>query len=554
MIQAPISVYINWASYDELSDNVELTEALALQQLQEQIRLRQLGVQLDYYMMDAFWFAPDGAYRTFRKPHWPNGPDRWLATCKEHGIIPGLWVTSNTLCKLDLPEAWRDSWDGGNAFSCFAGGFLAHYLETLHQWVERGVGMFKFDFANFGAAPEALRRVMLPSEIRAANVSAFMAGLKAFRAAHPHVKLIGYNGLEEDGLQGNTTSPVRKLVDARWLEVFDSIYCGDPRPADVPAMNFWRSKDIYSDHMVRYYDAMGIPWARIDNSGFMIGTTGTCYGRRAAAWQGMLLLGLARGGWVNTYYGNLELIDATMAVWFAQAQALFLPLQAQGITSACGPLPGSGQPYGFMQRLGADAVLAVVNPSQVPATIALPAPAGPQRLLFRDAGFVPVLQGGSLTLGPEQLVLVGVGRYAAAACDLGVQADVVIPSASAPLAAEFVADGARALSTTVTAPAVGVLRLVVEQRDPRGQAVRSSGGSPPKGISMGQKLVLTAHQGTRAVPVTIQYDKAIWSGLSWAVGEVAARDLQPGVPVTLRATTDDMREVKLSGRLYHVRY
>jgi len=48
----PISVYINWAAYDELPDNVELTEELALRQLDEIIRLRGLGVRFDYYLTD----------------------------------------------------------------------------------------------------------------------------------------------------------------------------------------------------------------------------------------------------------------------------------------------------------------------------------------------------------------------------------------------------------------------------------------------------------------------------------------------------------------------
>jgi len=50
-------VYNNWSSYDELSDNVLLTEELAMKELDEIIRLRRLGVRFDYYMMDAFWFA-----------------------------------------------------------------------------------------------------------------------------------------------------------------------------------------------------------------------------------------------------------------------------------------------------------------------------------------------------------------------------------------------------------------------------------------------------------------------------------------------------------------
>ena len=73
-LSAPISVYNNWSSYDELSDNIPLTETLAMRELDELLRLKRAGVQFDYYMMDAFWFAPDGGYRTWRKPNWPNGP------------------------------------------------------------------------------------------------------------------------------------------------------------------------------------------------------------------------------------------------------------------------------------------------------------------------------------------------------------------------------------------------------------------------------------------------------------------------------------------------
>ncbi len=60
----PIFVYNNWSSYDELSDNVQLTEHLAMKELDEIIRLRRFGVRFDYYMMDAFWFAQDGGYKT----------------------------------------------------------------------------------------------------------------------------------------------------------------------------------------------------------------------------------------------------------------------------------------------------------------------------------------------------------------------------------------------------------------------------------------------------------------------------------------------------------
>src|SRR5690348_11867943 len=73
-LAAPIWVYNNWSAYDELSDEAPLTEALAMRELREMLRLRHAGVGFDYYVMDAFWYDPDGGYRSWRKPSWPDGP------------------------------------------------------------------------------------------------------------------------------------------------------------------------------------------------------------------------------------------------------------------------------------------------------------------------------------------------------------------------------------------------------------------------------------------------------------------------------------------------
>lgn len=35
MLKHPVSIYMNWAAYDELADTIELTEALPLRQLDE---------------------------------------------------------------------------------------------------------------------------------------------------------------------------------------------------------------------------------------------------------------------------------------------------------------------------------------------------------------------------------------------------------------------------------------------------------------------------------------------------------------------------------------
>ncbi len=71
-------------------------------------------------------------------------------------------------------------------------------------------------------------------------------------------------------------------------------------------MNFWRSVDLYSDHMVDRFNASGIPLPRLDSIAVMIGNTGTNYRRKLHAWKGSLLLMMARGGWVNTVHGELR--------------------------------------------------------------------------------------------------------------------------------------------------------------------------------------------------------------------------------------------------------
>jgi len=274
-LQQPISVYNNWSSYDELSDNIPLTEKLAMRELDELLRLKRTGVRFDYYMMDAFWFAPDGRYRTWRKPNWPNGPDAWIAKCKANGVQPGLWFSANTLVKINAAPAWRDSLDNsGGAMSFFEGGFLPDFMNALQYWYDRGIRMFKFDFVDLNAATPGSAATLTKEEIRQRNATAFRDALRAFRARNPEAVLIAFNGFGGDLDNTVTHLPFHDPTDLRWLEVFQMQYTGDPRPSDVPEASFWRSMDIYSDHMVRRFEQLGFPLERIDSTGFMVGKTG----------------------------------------------------------------------------------------------------------------------------------------------------------------------------------------------------------------------------------------------------------------------------------------
>jgi hypothetical protein len=514
-------------------------------------------------MMDAFWFAPDGGYRSWRKPNWPNGPDRWIAECRANGILPGLWFGTNELVKIEAAPQWRDSLTAkGGSMSFYEGGFLPDFMKTMQYWYDHGIRMFKFDFVDFGAATAATEQSQSKEEIFVRNTTAFREALRAFRQKNPDIVLVAFNGFGGDVESTAGPFPFHNPVDLRWLEVFDSLYSGDPRPSDVPEVNFWRSMDIYSDHMVRRYEQSLLPLERIDSTGFMIGNTGTIYYRKTNAWKGMLLLMVARGGWVNTIHGNLEFLDDEKVRWFARVQRIYERLQAEGRTKTFGGIPGEVQPYGFGSMDADGAVYTVVNPAQAVQEIDLPLLSRVQaslsngRVTFRDAGFEPSLKGSKVTLGPGQMAAVGFGRYAAQEYDLGVQEDVVIPSSINPLAVTFSAkdNETNAISATVTAPAKGDLRIIFQQRGKDGSILRSWPGGPPNGKTVGTVMKIVAEQGGKTLPIEIHYDKQVWSGLSWGAGEIKHGDFVAGTPITIRCSSTEKDAVKLEARLYAVSY
>lgn len=557
----PIFVYNNWSSYDELSDNVPLTEQLAIRELDELLRLRRLGVRFDYYMMDAFWFSKDDGYRTWRTPNWPDGPGRWIKRCQQTGIKPGLWFSTNTLVKIDAAPAWRDSLNAkGDAMSFYEGGFLADFMETLQYWYDHGIRMFKFDFADFDAATAHASATQTKEEIRERNKNAFRDALKQFREKNPDVVLEAFNGFGGDLESTSSPFPFRSPLDLRWLQVFDAEYAGDPRPSDVPEASFWRSMDIYSDHMVRRFEQSGFPLARIDSTGFMVGDTGTNYYRVLHAWRGALILMMARGGWIDTVHGNLELINDPDGRWFARVQKVFLSIKSLGQTKSFGGIPGEDQPYGFGSLDSGGALYTVVNPSQTIARMELPLLSQEQpqpnngRLLFRDAGFVPRLEKNQVVLGPGEMAVIGVGKYASLKYDMGVQGDVVIPTAIEPLQADFQQVDEKVVEAVVTPARAGTLRLIMQQHSPDGAVRRTWAGGPPNGVNMASVFTLRATQGGKELPVTADYGRVIWSGLSWAVGEIAPTAFQPGLPITFRVSSSEKDPVQLGAKVYLVAY
>lgn len=559
----PIWVYDNWSAYTDgiyeeplfggVQDDTRLNEALALRELGEIVRLKRHGVRFDYYMMNAFWFDPDGAYRKWRQPDWPDGPDRWIEGCRENGLKPGLWFGSNSLWKINAAPQWRDSLAVKapqsylQSMSFYEGGFLADFVEVLEHWYDRGIRLFELDAAHFDVGTEKALRTQSREEIISRNQTALRDALQHFRARHHDVVLAAFNDFGGDIVSTATPWPFKKPVDLRWLEVFDTLYTGDTRVSDVPLINYWRSVDLFNDHMTRRYEQSGVPLGRCDPF-FTLSTTWFGYHRETRAWRSMLLLAAARGSWKRTVYGALELLSDEDAQWLAKVQRIYAPLTAPGHTMTFGGIPGEIQPYGY-HSFGADgAIYTVVNPTQSICAIELPLRSGSRlgavtdgRILFRDEGFPPRLTRDTIELGPEQMAVVGFGRYALARYDLGIEPDVIIPRAIQPVPASFGDDGRNAVAASLIAPMEGDLRIVFCQRATDGSAPRS------------RCLKLEAEQAGKPLRL-LQPDqhRAVSTGISWAAAEILGQDFERGRPLRIRCSSPEQRPIALKGNVYAI--
>jgi hypothetical protein len=572
----PIWVYDNWTAYTDGFaglDETRLTEDFALEHLRHVVRARQRGVRIDVYMMNAFWYQPDGGYRVWRRPDWPDGPDRWLDGCAEAGVAPGLWFGSNTLWKLEAAAPWRDSVDPttgpdrygiGGAMSFSDGGFFPDFLDTLQHWYDRGVRMFEFDCAEFDAGTARQRDTMTADEIRELNVATFTGALGDFRRRNPGAMLVGFNGYGGEIETTSSPVPFEHAVDPRFPELFESIYTGDLRVSDVPHESFWRSMDMYTDHMLRRYEANGVPLHKADPLGFVMSTTWFGAERGATAVRGQAVLTAARGSVKKTLYGDLGLLSDDQARFLARVQELYAPLLENGTTESFGGMPGETDPYGFVSWDATGGMHTVVNPTQRVARVALPS-RGPEgaRVLFADSGFAPSVDGDVVTVGPGQLALVGTGCFAVPDNDLGVEPDVVIPSGIAPIAADFrpTGDGGNAVVASFSAPPGTGVRIVLRQVGTDGWAHRTvefvTVTAERLGIDAslrGRSFAIEAMQGGRSLTIERSDVVAEFYGTSWAVAEIPAAEMRAGEPVTVTCRSRDAGEVTLEVAAYAVTF
>lgn len=360
-----LKIYCDWGLHDELSDEgVELTEKLTLQALETLSRLQSKGVVFDYYLMDAFWFDPAGDYTQFKKSHWPEGFGRAYETMREMNLKFGLWYNVSGGIDMNPDLEMCKARKGHLCLGC------KEFQEVLIRSIEYFVGkydlsMLKFDFAVFDCDnPEHGHG--LDEYAREATVDGLLRVIQQARRANPSMIILAYNTFTYDlswlapvrpGREGHPISPW-------WAKYCDMVYCGDPRPSEIPTLSLRDSINCYTDHQIQIFKESLLALEHIDDHGVMVGSTATVYREFKNKWRDIWILMVSRGALKSHFYGDLGLLDSD-DVTFMRRMMELVDNNSDAFNSSVRVLgePGKGEPYGYSCVGGKVAFLTIVNPT-----------------------------------------------------------------------------------------------------------------------------------------------------------------------------------------------
>jgi hypothetical protein len=165
-----------------------------------------------------------------------------------------------------------------------------------------------------------------------------------------------------------------------------------------------------------------------------------------------------------------------------------------------------------------------------------------------------VARANMLSIGPEQLVVVGYGQYASKNNFVGVDNTINIPVSIDKIEAAFASVAKNTITGQVSPVAGKNIRIIMQQFSKNGLPYRSWPGSPPDGKKVSEVIIIKASQDGKELPMHIEYDKVIWSGLSWAAGEMKHGTFDLEKPLTVQCITLDKEELNLKADVYAVGY
>jgi len=412
-------IYCDWAAHDELGTLVkpELTEQLTNTMLDtlQSMKSRD-GTQFDYYLMDAFWYDPKGAYLDFKKPNWPRGYEPAVGRMLDLGMKPGLWFDLGG-STLDLKGT--SGWSGPEK-PCLTDPQFAQLLENAFEAHvrEHSLALLKFDFANMfcrhGSDP-------VPSlAVLEKNADALRVLCEKARKLNPAMVIRAYNTFSLVEMMSSTKRwDEAYAVSPWWLRWFDSVYSGDSRPSELPSVTSLRdSVNWYQDHVYRGYLRCLMPSYMVDDCGSLVGKTSTIYYLGAEGFTDSWIMNIMRSGLMPTFYGDLTLLTESDRKFLAAALRFLrdhAPVLAN--TQPILGVPGRGEVYGYLARHGDLALVTVVNPGLYSQSFSVTVPTPPssfRKLIFSNDALVqketPSTIGvlnGNLTPGEIRIYAIG---------------------------------------------------------------------------------------------------------------------------------------------------
>lgn len=374
-----LRVYCDWGAHDETAkqDGLELDEGMALRILGDLRGAKEkTGLVYDYYLMDAFWYAPD-SYDRFKETHWPDGPDRFLRELDGMGMKFGLWFDMN-LQKILAPDKTVLRGDTADELCLAWEANMDRVFAPIERHIrEHRVRMLKFDFAFFNCDNPAhsfhSRRDTASKE---PAVRHFIARLAKLRREYPDLQVLAYNGFTTEMYYIGSVDPNRGgfAVSPFWAQYVDYVYCGDPRPAERPAP-LKKSILHYTDCMIEQFTDALIPREAVDDHGTMIGNSNTIYYLQKKSLRDSYLLNIVRGTRKIHLYGETGLLDDDDWRFLRQADKLFdFVCQTGCRTETVLDRPSRGTVYGYSNICGDRGVITAVNVTSVSQQIAVNVP------------------------------------------------------------------------------------------------------------------------------------------------------------------------------------
>ena len=365
-INDTLRVYCDWGAHDELAheDDKDLNEEMALRLLHDlRYAKEKTGLTYDYYLMDAFWYAPD-TYDHFKTTHWPQGPDRFLKELDEMGMRFGLWFDVN-LQKVTEPDKEFLRSDTADELCVAWKANIDRLFSSIEKHVrEHNVRMLKFDFAFFQCDNPAhefhSQRRTLSKEPGVRN---FITRLTMLQKEYPDLQVLVYNGFVVELDYLSSVDPNRRgwAVSPFWALYVDYIYCGDPRPAEFPAP-MEKAVLHYTDCMIEQFTDALMPRESIDDHGSMIGGTNTIYYLQKRHLRDSYVLNIARGTKKLHLYGETGLLDDSDWAFLSKAQKMFDFICSPDCrTEAVLDRPSRGTVYGYANTCGDKGYVTAVN-------------------------------------------------------------------------------------------------------------------------------------------------------------------------------------------------